>query len=64
MSTYEAPKEHKLNNEEKEYIQSLTPRELALHNIAIDKLGSSYFVWKSHGFQAWKEKKKNNILSK
>ena len=61
---YQAPPVHSLNAEEEKYIKSMTPRELALHKTAVEKLGSSYFVWKSHGFQAWKESQKNNIISK
>jgi len=57
MEKYIAPLPHVLNDEEKEYIKSLTPKEFALHTAAIEKLGSSYFVWKSHGFNAWKSKK-------
>ena len=57
MNTYTSLVTHELNDEEKEYINSLTPKELALHNLAIQKLGSSYYVWKSHGFQIWKSKK-------
>lgn len=55
---YVPPPEHILNEEEKEFLKSLSPKELALHNLAIKKLGSSYFVWKSHGFNKWKESKK------
>jgi hypothetical protein len=61
---YQPPPVHSLNVEEEEYLKSLSPRELALHRTAIEKLGSSYFVWKSHGFQAWKESKKKNVSSK
>jgi|UniRef100_A0A6C0IEF6 hypothetical protein len=57
MDTYTPPPTHPLNDEEKEYIKTLSPKELALHELAIEKLGSSYFVWKSHGFIAWKAKK-------
>ena len=57
MNTYTSLVTHELNDEEKEYINSLTPKELALHNLAIQKLGSSYYVWKSHGFQIWKSNK-------
>jgi hypothetical protein len=57
MESYVPPKVHPLNDEEKAYIKSLTPRELALHKIALEKLGSSYFVWKSHGYQEYKAKK-------
>ena len=58
MNTYTSLPSHDLNDEEKEYIKSLTLKELALHNLAIQKLGSSYYVWKSHGFQIWKSKNK------
>jgi hypothetical protein len=61
---YEPPPIHDLNAEEQEYLKSLTPREFALHKVAVEKLGSSYFVWKSHGFQAWKNDKKNNVVTK
>jgi len=57
MEKYTPPPTHLLNDEEKEYIKSLSPNELALHELAIEKLGSSYFVWKSHGFMALKAKK-------
>ena len=56
-SKYEAPAIHSLNDEEKDFVKSLTPKQLALHNLAIKKLGSSYFVWKSHAFNEWKQKK-------
>lgn len=63
-SKYEPPPTHELNAEEKEYIKSLTPRELALHKSSIANLGSSYFVWKSTGFISWKQSKKNNLATK
>ena len=56
-SKYEPPAIHSLNDEEKDFVKSLTPKQLALHNLAIKKLGSSYFVWKSHAFNEWKQKK-------
>lgn len=55
---YKAPLSHPLNELEKEYLKSLTSKEYALHEIAVKKLGSSYFVWKSHGFNEWLSKKK------
>lgn len=55
MEKYTPPPPHPLSNEEKLYIKSLSPKELALHELAVEKLGSSYFVWKSHGFIKWKE---------
>ena len=42
--------------EEEDFVAQLSPKELALHKLAIEKLGSSYFVWKSHAFNEWKEK--------
>ena len=61
---YQPPVVHSLSAEEEAYIAILTPRELAIHKLAIEKLGSSYFVWKSHGFQAWKETQKKNVSNK
>lgn len=55
MEKYQPPKPHELNDEEKQYIKSLSPKELEAHNLAVEKLGSSYFVWKSHGFLVWKK---------
>jgi hypothetical protein len=59
-SKYEPLLPHLVNNDEDEFIKTLTPKELSLHNLAIQKLGSSYFVWKSHAFQAWKQSKNAN----
>jgi len=57
MNNYTPLPPHVLNDEEKDYIKSLNPAEHALHTAAVEKLGSSYFVWKSHGFIIWKSKK-------
>jgi hypothetical protein len=46
-----------LTKDEEEFVAQLSPKELALHKLAIEKLGSSYFVWKSHAFNEWKSKK-------
>lgn len=62
MNKYEPLKPHSINKDEKEFLKTLSPKELALHNLAVEKLGSSYFVWKSHGFQVWKQS--NNANSK
>ena len=61
MEQYTPPPPHPFSEEEKRYIKSLTPKELALHELTIQKLGSSYFVWKSHGFQMWKSLSKDKI---
>lgn len=47
---------HKLNKDEIAFINNLSPKERALHNLAVEKLGSSYFVWKSHAYQEYKAK--------
>lgn len=60
MDYYIPLKSHSLNKEEEEFIKSLTPRELALHTLAVEKLGSSYFVWKTPAFQTWKQSKNGN----
>ena len=53
-----------LSKEEEEFVAQLSPKELALHKLAIEKLSSSYFVWKSHAFMEWKEKKTKEKDSK
>jgi hypothetical protein len=40
-----------------EYLADCTPDERRLVELAIEKLGSSYFMEKSHGYIAWKNKK-------
>ena len=54
---YTPPPVHPLSKEEELFLQTLTPKERTLHDLAIKKLGSSYVVWKSHAFQKWKEQK-------
>ena len=46
-----------LTKDEEEFVAQLSPKELALHKLAIEKLSSSYFIWKSHAFNEWKSKK-------
>jgi hypothetical protein len=60
MDKYEPLKPHRINSDEKEFIKTLSLKERALHNLAVEKLGSSYFVWKSHAFQVWKQSKNAN----
>ena len=47
---------HKLNTEEEQYVAQLSERDRRLHELAIQKLESSYFVKRTHGFKAWKAK--------
>lgn len=37
----------------KKYLASLDEKEQKLHEMAVEKLGSSYFVEKTHGFRKW-----------
>lgn len=39
-----------------QYLAACTPDERKLVELAIEKLGSSYFMEKSHGYIAWKNK--------
>lgn len=54
---------HKLNTEEEEYVKQMNERDRRLHELAIKKLESSYFVKQTHGFKAWKAKQpsKNRV---
>jgi hypothetical protein len=37
-----------------QYLAACSPEERRLVQLAIEKLGSSYFMEKSHGYKAWK----------
>ena len=47
-----------------EYLADCTPQERAIVMLAIEQLGSSYFMEKSHGYNAWKQNKKKSQESK
>jgi len=55
---------HKLNTEEEEYVKQMNERDRRLHEIAITKLESSYFVKRTHGFKAWKAKQQTEDAAK
>jgi hypothetical protein len=44
---------HPLNEQEQQYVNQMNPKDRALHELAIQKLGSSYFVKWTHGFKKW-----------
>ena len=46
------------------YLADCTNEERALVKLAIEQLGSSYFMEKSHGYLAWKAKQKTTPASK
>ena len=48
---------HPLPSDSKEFLASCSPQERAVHLLAIEQLGSSYFMEKSHGYKTWKAKK-------
>jgi len=45
---------HKLPADSDLYLASVSEEERALVKLAIERLGSSYFMEKSHGYKAWK----------
>ncbi len=47
---------HTLNTEEQQYVAQLSERDRRLHELATQKLETSYFVKRTHGFKAWKAK--------
>jgi hypothetical protein len=50
---------HPLTSEGEKYVESMTPAQRQLHEIAIRSLASSYFVEKTHGFREYLKKKGN-----
>jgi hypothetical protein len=48
---------HTPTAEGKEFLATLTPKEMNLHILAQKMLGSSYFVEKTPQFKAWKQRK-------
>jgi len=50
---------HPITLEAAEYLRSLTPPQVELHEIATKLLGSSYFVERTKGFLDWKNGRKN-----
>ena len=47
---------HPLPVDSKEFLTACSPQEQAVHLLAIEQLGSSYFMEKSHGYKIWKAK--------
>jgi hypothetical protein len=55
---YIPPPPHKIPESALPFIAALSEQQHALHQLAIDLLGSSYFVETSHGFIKWQEEQK------
>jgi hypothetical protein len=49
---------HPLPSDSKQFLAACSPQERAVHLLAIEQLGSSYFMEKSHGYKDWKAKQK------
>lgn len=57
MLRYTPPKPAPKPADFDEFYASLTPAEKELHELAIEKLGSSYFVQWTHMYKKWKKTK-------
>jgi hypothetical protein len=60
MKIYTPPKPAQLPDDFDEFYESLTQKEKELHQLAIEKLQSSYFVQWTHFYKEWKKNKENN----
>jgi hypothetical protein len=49
---------HELTPEALKYIESMTPEQRQLHELAIRMLGSSYFVERTRGFEQYMKERK------
>ena len=54
--TYKPPPPHALPQDAAEFLASLPEVERQLHSLAADKLGSSYFMDRTHSYKNWKKK--------
>jgi hypothetical protein len=57
MQRYTPPKPAPLPADFDEFYATLTPEEKELHALAIEKLGSSYFIQWTHMYTAWSKMK-------
>ena len=60
MLHYTPPKPAPFPDDFDEFYESLTPKEKELHLLAIEKLGSSYFVQWTHFYKKWKANKRTS----
>jgi len=44
---------HPISKQGEAYLATLSKEDLELHRLAVQLLGSSYFVERSKGFQSW-----------
>jgi hypothetical protein len=59
MQVYTPPKPAPLPDDFDEFYASLTEQEQELHQLAMEKLQSSYFVQWTHMYKKWKKTKEN-----
>ena len=53
MADYKPLPPHEVPEEAKAYVAQMSERDRALHDLAVELLGSSYFVEWSAGFKKW-----------
>ena len=58
MQKYAAPRPAPLPADFNEFYEQLTSAEKQLHELAIEKLGSSYFIQWTHMYTKWSKNKK------
>lgn len=63
MQKYTHPKPAPPPSDFEEFYASLTEAEKQLHQLAIDKLQSSYFVQWSHMYRKWRKNKESSAKS-
>ncbi len=57
MQVYTPPKPAPLPSDFDEFYNELSKEEKELHQLAIEKLGSSYFIQWTHMYRTWSKKK-------
>ena len=63
MQVYTPPKPAPLPEDFEEFYACLTPQEQELHQLATEKLGSSYFVQWTHFYKKWKKEKEARLAA-
>jgi len=64
MNVYVPPKPAPPPPDFEEFYESLSPQEKQLHELAIQKLQSSYFVQWTHMYRKWKKAKDSAVTAK
>jgi len=56
MQAYTPPPPHVIPESAVKFLEAMSEKERQLHELAIELLGSSYFVETSHAYKAWCKK--------